>query len=159
LVASLALAVVTYGVARNFLVDQRSQVILNQAVSNATTVRATLLQIPPPPDRQVTQLVQSMKRSSEGFASLIVEGQDPKNSDAAFQRSAYPPELMAFVSLGGSATQRFDFNGEPYMAVGLDIPAANAQYFEAVPLSDTDRALRAIGTALAIGIAVTTIFA
>jgi hypothetical protein len=33
LVASLALAVVTYGVARNFLVDQRSQVILNQAVS------------------------------------------------------------------------------------------------------------------------------
>ena len=159
LVASLALAVVTYGVARNFLVDQRSQVILNQAVSNATTVRATLLQIPPPPDRQVTTLVQNMKRSSEGFATLIVEGQDPKNSNAAFQQTSYPPELMAFVGLGGSATQRFDFNGEPYMAVGLDIPAARAQYFEAVPLSDTDRALRAIGTALAIGIAVTTIFA
>jgi two-component system sensor histidine kinase MtrB len=158
LVASLALAVVTYGVARNFLVDQRSQVILNQAVSNATTVRATLLQIPPPLDRQVTTLVQSMRRG-DGFASLIVEGKDTKNSDAAFQRTDYPPELMTFVGLGGSATQRFNVDGEPYMAVGLDIPAAHAQYFEAVPLRDTDRALRAIGTALGIGTLVTTIFA
>ena len=33
-------------------------------------------------------------------------------------------------------------SGEPYMAVGINIPAADAQYFEAFPLSDTDRALR-----------------
>src|SRR4029079_16320706 len=61
LVASLALAVVTYGVARSFLVDQRSQVILTQAVSNATSVRATLLQIPAPPEGQVGDLVKSLK--------------------------------------------------------------------------------------------------
>jgi signal transduction histidine kinase len=45
------------------------------------------------------------------------------------------------------------------MAVGINIPAVHAQYYEAIPLSDTDRALQAIGTALAIGAAVTTFFA
>jgi signal transduction histidine kinase len=159
LVASLALAVVTYGVARSFLVDQRSQAILTQAVSNATSVRATLLQIPPPPESQVGDLVKSLKRSSEGFALLTVAGKDPLTSNAAFPGSAYPADLVQFVAVGGSATKRFSVRGDPYMAVGLNIPAAHAQYFEAVPLRDTDRALRAIGTALGIGAAVTTIFA
>jgi two-component system sensor histidine kinase MtrB len=159
LVASLALAVVTYGVARGFLVDQRTQVILTQAVSNATSVRATLLQIPPPPEGQVGDLVQSLKRSSEGFALLAVAGKDPLSSNAAFPGSAYPTDLRNLVGVGGSATQRFSVKGEPYMAVGLNIPAVHAQYFEAVPLRDTDRALRAIGTALGIGAAVTTFFA
>jgi len=158
LVASLALAVVTYGVARNFLVDQRSQVIITQAVSNATSVRATLLQVPPPPDRQIDSLVKSLKRSPD-FAFLGVTGKDAVYSDAAFQRSAYPPNLVTFVAQGGSATQRFSVDGVPYMAVGINIPAVHAQYFEAISLRDTDRALRAIGTALAIGAAVTTLFA
>jgi two-component system, OmpR family, sensor histidine kinase MtrB len=160
LVAGLALAVVTYAVARNFLVDQRSETILTQAVANATSVRSTLLQIPPVPDPQVDFLVKSLKRSNEGFALLRVSGkEDPSVSDAAFPTTAYPAELMAYVAQGGSATQRFSVKGEPFMAVGISIPAANAQYFEAIPLRDTDRALRAIGTALAIGAAVTTIFA
>ncbi len=45
------------------------------------------------------------------------------------------------------------------MAVGINIPAANAQYYEAVPLGDTDSALRKISTALGIGAGVTTLFA
>ena len=161
LVAGLALAVVTYGVARNFLVDQRAQVIVTQAISNATSVRTTLLfDNPPPPDRQIDSLVKSLKRSSEGYAFLRVAGKDPWSSDARFQGSAYPPDLTLFVEKqGGSATQRFSVDGEPYMAVGINIPAVHAQYYEAIPLSDTDRALRAIGTALAIGAAVTTLFA
>jgi two-component system sensor histidine kinase MtrB len=159
LVAGLALAVVTYAVARSFLVDQRSETILTQAVANATSVRSTLLQIPPLPDDRVDALVKSLKRSSEGFAFLRVSGKDPSVSDSAFPTTAYPAELMAYVAQGGSATQRFSVKGEPFMAVGINIPAAHAQYFEAIPLRDTDRALRAIGTALAIGAAVTTIFA
>ena len=48
LVASLALAVVTYGVARNFLVDQRSQVDPHPGGRpTPRSVRSTLLQIPP----------------------------------------------------------------------------------------------------------------
>jgi len=159
LVAGLALAVVTYAVARSFLVDQRSETILTQAVANATSVRSTLLQIPPVPDPQLDSLVKSLKKSSEGFAFLRVSGKDPSVSDAAFPTTAYPAELMTYVAQGGSATQRFSVEGEPFMAVGINIPAAHAQYFEAIPLRDTDRALRAIGTALAIGAAVTTIFA
>jgi signal transduction histidine kinase len=160
LVAGLALAVVTYGVARNFLVDQRSDVILTQAVSNATSVRATLLQQnPAPTDSEVGTLVRSLKISSEGYAFLSVDGKLPLVSDAAFPGSAYPADLMAFVAVGGSATQRFSVDGDPYMAVGINIPAAKAQYYEAIPLRDTDRALRAIGTALGIGAAVTTLFA
>ena len=95
LVAGLALAVVTYAVARSFLVDQRSETILTQAVANATSVRSTLLQIPPVPDPQVDALVKSLKRSSEGFAFLRVSGkEDPSVSDAAFPTTAYPAELL-----------------------------------------------------------------
>jgi two-component system sensor histidine kinase MtrB len=161
LVAGLALAVVTYGVARSFLVGQRSDVILTQAVSNATSVRATLLQQnPPPTDQDIDKLVKSLKKSPDGFALLSVTGREgPFLSDNAFPVTAYPPDLMTVVTNGGSATQRFSVNGDPYEAVGLNIPAANATYFEAIPLRDTDRALRAIGTALGIGAAVTTIFA
>jgi signal transduction histidine kinase len=66
---------------------------------------------------------------------------------------------MVVVGQGGGATERFDVKGEPYMAVGISMPAANAQYYEAVPLGDTDSALRKISTALGIGAAVTTLFA
>ena len=134
LVAGLALAVVTYGVARNFLVQQRSDVILTQAVANATTVRSTLLQVPPLADLQMDKLVKTLKRPSEGFAYLSIGGKDPLVSDAAFPGSAYPTDLMDFVKRGGSGTQRFSVDGDPFMAVGLSIPAAKAQYYEAIPL-------------------------
>ena len=158
LVASLALAVVTYGVARNFLVDQRSKVIEAQAISNATLVRTTLLGPPAPQKTDIGDLVLSLKRTGEGFAFLNVVDTG-QFGDARFQRSSYPPQLMNVVAQGGGATQRFSVDGEPYMAVGINIPAAHAQYYEAVPLSDTDNALRTISTALLIGAAVTTIFA
>ncbi|MEA3185847.1 MAG: two-component system, OmpR family, sensor histidine kinase MtrB [Ilumatobacteraceae bacterium] len=160
LVASLALAVVTYGVARNFLVDQRTKVIEAQAISNATLVQRTLLVPPAPGKDALSTLIVSLKRSGEGFAFLNVADVGEFLNDARFQRSSFPPELMgAVVAQGGAATQRFSFGGEPYMAVGINIPSAHAQYYEAVPLSDTDTALRSISTALLIGAAVTTIFA
>jgi two-component system, OmpR family, sensor histidine kinase MtrB len=159
LVASLALAVVTYGVARNFLVDQRSKVIEAQAISNATLVQRTLLGPPVPDKEAIRKLVLSLKRSGEGFAFLNVADAG-EFMDARFQRSSFPPALMgAVVAQGGGETQRFSVDGEPYMAVGINIPSARAQYYEAVPLSDTDNALRSISTALLIGAAVTTIFA
>lgn len=159
LVASLALAVVTYGVARNFLVDQRSQTIVTQAISDATRVRLTLLSTPPPSSTSVQALVRSLKRSGEGFAYLHVTDWSQWTSDASFQAASYPPELMFAVDGGGGATQRFSVEGEPYLAVGIDMPSAKAQYFEAVPMGDTDSALRKISTALGIGAAVTTLFA
>jgi two-component system, OmpR family, sensor histidine kinase MtrB len=159
LVASLALAVVTYGVARSFLVDQRSQTIITQAISDATRVRLTLLADPPPTSGAVDDLVHTLKRPGEGFAFLTVEGRNQWTSDARFTGPSYPNELMLTVDQGGGATQRFSLKGEPYMAVGINIPAAEAKYFEAVPLTDTDSALRKISTALLIGAAVTTFFA
>jgi two-component system sensor histidine kinase MtrB len=158
LVASLALAVVTYGVARSFLVDQRTKVIEAQAISNATLVRTTLLGPPIPPNTAIGDLVVSLKGVGEGFAFLNVATAG-EFGDARFQRSSFPPQLMNVVSQGGGATERFSFNGEPYMAIGINLPAVHAQYYEAVPLSDTDNALRKISTALGIGAAVTTIFA
>ncbi len=159
LVASLALAVVTYGIARNFLIDQRSKVILAQAKSNAERVRINLLDANPLSAEQIHSLLIGLKRSGEGFAFLTVTGKDAQTSDARFQGSAYPPDLMEFVGQGNSGTQRFSVDGQPFQAVGFSIPAAHAEYYEAVPLGDTDNLLRAIGTALGIGAAVTTLFA
>jgi hypothetical protein len=119
LVASLALAVVTYGVARNFLVDQRSQVIVTQAISNATRVRTTLLDTPPPTSRSIDDLMKSLKRSGEGFAFLSVIGQNNWFSDASFQRSAYPPNLVLVVGQGGGATVTFSSLLQFYIRSGM----------------------------------------
>ena len=110
----------------------------HQALSNATSVRATLLQQnPPPTDLQVGDLVRSLKRSSEGYAFLSSR-QGPLSSDAAFQGRPIRGS-HGLRRRGRQRDQRFSVDGEPYMSVGISIPAAKAQYYEAIPLRDTDR--------------------
>jgi signal transduction histidine kinase len=55
------------------------------------------------------------------------------------------------VLAGQTGQQRFVLDGVPYVAVGVTIAAINAHYFEAFPLTSTDKVIRIIGAALVIG--------
>ena len=155
LVASLALAVVTYAVARSFLVDQRTSVARTQAFSNARTVRDQLLTDP----STIGLFIPTLRTEGEGFALLVIAPNVRIPSDVRFQPDSFPLDLQTIVSQGNSALQRFSLNGEPYIAVGVYIAAADAQYYEVFPLADTDSTLRAIAAAFAIGIGATTLLA
>lgn len=151
LVASLGLAVVTYAVSRSFLIDQRQQTAQTQAFANAKTVRDQLLI-----DQKFDVL--DLRTESGGFPVLVLDGEQfPLN--ASYPLEAFPLELRTAVSQGETAQQRFEYLGDPYVAVGVNMPAVNAQYLEAFPMESTQRTLRAISTALLIGSLVTMILA
>jgi len=151
LVASLGLAVTTYAVARSFLIDQRQQTAQTQAFANAKTVRDQLLV-------EGQYDLRDLRTESGGFPVLVQDGVQ-FTADANYSLDAFPLELRTAVSQGGTAQQRFEYLGDPYVAVGVHMPAVNSQYLEAFPMESTERALRAIATALLVGSFVTMLVA
>jgi signal transduction histidine kinase len=152
LVISIALAVVTYTLARSYLIDQRLQVARAQTYANAKTVRDQLL------TQQQLDPVRDLRTEGSGFA-VIVQGDKTYSSDVRYPVETFPVELRLMVSQGGDGQQRFDLQGEPFVAVGVTIPAVQAQYLEAFSLASTQRNLNAIVTALLVGSIVTTLIA
>lgn len=150
LAASLGLAVVTYAVARSFLIDQRQQTAQTQAFANAKIVRDQLLV-------EGRFDVLKLRTETGGFPLLVLNGVS-STADIRYI-DAFPPELLGVVNVGGSGQQRFDYLNEPYVAVGVNMPAVKAQYLEAFPMQSTQRNLRAIATALLVGSAVTMLLA
>jgi len=151
LLASLGLAVVTFAVARSFLIDQRQQTAEAQAYANAKSVRDQLL---------ASQRFDTLDLRTEGggFALLFQDG-DPFAPNARYPIDAFPLELRTAVTQGESVRQRFEYEGKPYVAVGISMPAANAEYFEAFPMEGTESSLKAITTALLLGAGFTILFA
>ncbi len=155
LTASLALGVVTYAVARNYLLDQRTSSAQNQAFSNARAVRDELRA----PEGDVTDLVARLRTEGDGFAILMIPGIEPLYTDIQIQQVDLPVELLTNVPNGINGIQRFDVGGDPYLAVGIHLAEFDAEYFEAFPLDNTERTLQAIATALSFGAAVTALLA
>ncbi|MGB8860878.1 MAG: HAMP domain-containing sensor histidine kinase [Ilumatobacteraceae bacterium] len=151
LVASLGLAVVTFVVSRSFLIDQRQQTAQTQAYANGKTVRDQLL------TGQRFEIL-SLRTENGGFP-LLIRNDRTFAPDARYPIDAFPVELRTAVAQGGNGQQRFEYKGKPYVAVGFNMPAADAQYFEAFPMESTERNLRAIATALLVGSGVTILFA
>jgi len=152
LVISFALAIVTYTLARSYLIDQRLQVARAQTYANAKTVRDQLLA------EQQLDPVRDLRTEGSGFA-VILQGDKTYSSDVRYPVETFPVELRTVVIQGGDGQQRFDLQGQPFVAVGVNITAVNAQYLEAFSLASTQRNLNAIVTALLVGSAVTTLIA
>jgi len=157
LAASLSLTIVTYTVARNFLLDQRINVAREQAFVNARTVRDELRS----PEASIADFViEQLRTEGGGFASLVVPpARQPLVSRINFQNVELPSDLTTAVADGATGYQRFEIDGEPYLAVGVHVAEFDADYIEAFPLRTTQDTVRRIATALAIGTAVTTLFA
>lgn len=154
LIAGIALTAVTYVLARSFLVDQRSSVARTQAFSNAKVVNDQLVADP----QFVGDLVARLRTDGAGFA-LLVTPDGEYLSDNRFSASAIPAGLLRAVDAHRSAEQFFRLDGAPYLAVGVFLGAFDGRYYEAFPLAGTEDTLRTIGTAMALGATIITIFA
>ncbi len=149
LVASLLLAVVTYAVARSYLLDQRDEVALSQAFNNAQSVRSSLRADREPPG----DLIRSVRTEGEGYALLHLTDDDQFfPQDLRFTQDGLPSDLEVEVLGGTTGLQLGTVDGEPYVVVGVDIAELGAHYFEAFPLRNVERTLRIIGTALVAGV-------
>ena len=159
--AALALSVVTYASTRSYLLDQRSDVAKRQAFNNAQLVRTVIDNDP----NEIGNLVTNIRSERGGYAVVHVDATDTQNEffyaqePLRFTQSNLPQELVSQTLAGRTGRQRFSFQGDPYEAVGVAIPAVGAQYFEAFSLTDVERTLRTIQTTLLLGVAIVTIAA
>src|SRR3954447_10362467 len=91
LVSSLALATVTYVVARSYLLDQREKVAKSQAYVNAQAVQDALIDGRSEPDT----VVRTVRTENDGFAILHVNKGDQYFSQdpLGFNQDSLPADL------------------------------------------------------------------
>ena len=151
LVAALSLSAVSFFTARSYLMNRRIDVVERQAFNNAQLIRTQLRTR----RSEAFELVGGLRTEQGGFAVVHLS---PENlfysQELRYPQTAFPDELINTVLDGATAQQRFTFEGEPYIGVGVAINEIGAEYFEAFPLSGERRTLTVIGTALGIGILV-----
>lgn len=144
-----SMAVLTYGLARNYLLGQRQSSALRQAQVNARLVAGALRST-----TEVPQLLSSLQ-SPAGSSSVVRHGDRWFAASLDTGRDALPPDLRATVlNDRARARQRFVLDGEPRLAIGLPLPDGDA-YFEIFPFRELDRTLGALRLALGAAAGVT----
>ncbi len=161
LLAGTVLIGVTYGFARNNLLDERSDDARDQAFTNANQVSQRLTD---DPESIFSFFENGLRTESDGFAALRIAADGPIAADTAvtdvrYQVDSFPTRLIDAVSAGRSGQQYTTIDGDDYLAVGVYVAAHDAGYFEAFSLDSTESTLTAILTALALGAAGTLLLA
>jgi signal transduction histidine kinase len=154
LIVSVGLSLIAYFLARNYLLDQRDDVARRQAFVNARLVRDVLRD----PEAEPGRLVGSLRTEGGGFALLQYDGRW-FGQNAGFNQQALPTSLRQGVLAGDTGLQRYELDGVPYLAVGVRLAEVDASYFEVFSMASVQRTLSILGTSLAVGATVTTLFA
>ena len=152
LVLSALLAGTTYALTRENLLRQREASALRQVYVNALVLRERLSSANPDVQSQVNSL--QTERASRPVVNF--EGEWYAQS-IGFGQDALPPALRQQVLDGTPARMRYEFAGEPQLAVGVPMPAVNAAYFEIVSLAELEDTLASLGVSLLAAALVTTL--
>ncbi|MGH8893722.1 MAG: sensor histidine kinase [Actinomycetes bacterium] len=142
---SATMAVGTYLVARNYLVEQRERAALRQAFADASYVRDGLLTsgaevsdvlgaVSPPADATVV-----VRRADRWFSSSLQVGEDD-----------VPSGLRGAVTEGSVALVWEPSQDAPAVMVGVPLPAVDAQFFEIAGTPELDRTLNALRVVLTV---------
>ena len=139
---SAAVAFLSYGLTRRYLLSQRQTSAQRQAQVNARLVGGALRS-----DSDVPQLLSSLQ-SPAGSSTVVHHRGRWFAASLELGRDALPEPLQEAVVEGRSrARQRYVIEGAPRLAVGLPLPDGDA-YFEVFPLHELDRTLRTLRVAL-----------
>ena len=148
LLLSTAVAFLSYGLTRRYLVNQREGSTYRQAQVNARLVGGALRSA-----RDVPQLLSSLQ-SPAGSSSVVRHGGQWFAASLDLGRDALPDKLrVAVVQDRARARQWSVIDGVPRLVVGLPIPDGDA-YFELFPARELDSTLRTLRVALTVAVAV-----
>lgn len=162
----IILAGATYLTTRSTLLDGRERSALDAAYINASTVRGALLPtVGTDGDADVVRerirdLLGDLPSASAGSSSIVCIRDDidvgclAENS-ANVNDQDLPTKLLERASEGEVATQRWELKNAPILVIGIPIPAAEAEYFEVVDLSEVEGSLESLATIL-VGAALVT---
>jgi two-component system sensor histidine kinase MtrB len=149
---SLLLSVVTYGLARGNLVDERESAATNQAFVNAKLVRDQLRS-----QSQTEQAVLESLESPGGATPVLYRNGQWFAVTLERGREQLPRSLRETVLDGQPARMRFNLDEHMQVGVGVPLGGVNAAYFEIASMEDTERSLGSIGISLAAAAVVTTV--
>ena len=139
---SAAVAFLSFGLTRRYLLTQRQTSATRQAQVNARLVGGALRSA-----SDVPQLLSSLQ-SPAGSSTVVLHEGRWFAASLELGRDALPEALQKAVVDGRDrARQRYVIDGVPRLAVGLPLPDGDA-YFEVFPLRELDRTLRTLRVAL-----------
>ena len=152
LFAGSVLIGVTYGFARSTLLERESSTARDQTIIHADLIRQQLEENP----QTINVFVDKELRfriDDDGFANLgsLDPARPRAGTDTQRRIDDYPEVIVNAVEQRGNGTAYVGIDGQNYVVVGVYIGAFDVGYYEAFPLGDTERTLRAIFTALALG--------
>jgi two-component system sensor histidine kinase MtrB len=150
LLVSTLLSVITYELARTYLLRQREKTATRQAFVNAGFVRDRLQlgQV------DVAPVLESLATTADSDSFVNARGQwyATTLADAA---DVLPGNVRAGVEDGSAVTRRYRTAAGPRFTVGVPIAAADASYFEVFTLDELERTLRVLTGSLVAAAAVT----
>lgn len=152
LVLSMLLAAVTYGLVRENILRQRETSATRQVYLNAGFIRDSLRTAGANPSALLDGL-----QTPFGASPVLVVGAQAFAPSADRARSEIPKELRDTVAEGTPARMRFSLDNKPQLAIGIPLPAVDAQYYEIVSLEEVERTLNSLSLALLAAAAVTTL--
>jgi two-component system, OmpR family, sensor histidine kinase MtrB len=148
---SAVLGIVTYELARNYLLNQRLAAASRQAYLSARAVKTALRAADP----NIPDVLRTLSADTSSVLVVQVGGRSFSTSLAVSPRTL-PASLVAAVNGGSAARQLVRLGGRPRLVVGVPIAAEKAAYFELVSFDELDRTLAALARALAVGAAIAT---
>jgi len=152
LVLSAALASFAYFVTRDQLIAEREGNALTRGYLNARLVRNALMA----GDPQVNDSLSTVKGNDESVVLARVGGEWFSGS-VGVGPSALPADLVDLVASGRAGRQLIKVNGQPFVSVGVPIPAYDARYFELIPMDDIERTLDGLAQGLLLSAALATL--
>lgn len=151
---AVVFAVVTYSLARDYLVSQREQAAARQAYANARLTRAALRS--PQPD--VVGLLSGIAGEPDSN-SLVRHGGRWYSTSVEVGADSVPRDLVRVVSARGDAgSQRYrSSDGSLILATGVPLPGVEALYFQLVPLQELEGTLDVLSRLVAVGALIATL--
>lgn len=154
LLGGIGLTVATFLFARNSLLDQRELTARTFAIEHAGEINSVLDGTP----REIEDAMRNVDTESEGFAVLLASDSFPERTRPFFSPERYslddlPDDLVRLIMSGDAGGQQryVGPDGEPFLAVGLNLRAWDVGYIEAFPLDPTVGTLRVLAGALVVG--------
>jgi two-component system, OmpR family, sensor histidine kinase MtrB len=133
---SAGLSVLTYGLARSYLVRQRETSGLRQTYANARLIRTALAS----PGADIPGLLASVQQPARS-SPVLRHGGGWYRTPAGAGPDVLPRAMVTTVGAGTAARQRIELDGLPQLVVGIPLPAVGGAYFEIYQLVELDRTL------------------
>jgi two-component system sensor histidine kinase MtrB len=149
---SAALSGVSYGLVRNYLVDQTETAALRETFVNADVTRDGLGSAP----GNIPRILASLQDPDGSPSLLFYDDRWFSSKPLAIGRESLPAPFRTAVNAGKPSRQTYRLAGTTRLAIGLPLPGVQATYFEVFNIDQLDHTLHFLGLALlGVGLATT----